>query len=361
MKRIIVSVTNDLTTDQRVSKVCNSLVKMGFDVLLVGRKLTNSKPINRPYKTKRISLLFNKGFFFYAEYNLRLFFYLLFVKKSILLSNDLDTLLPNYLVARLQHKKVVFDSHELFSEIPELQHRSFVKRCWKLLESFLLPKINLGYTVSNSIANFYKEKYRVSFHVIKNYPVLKEIRKSKFSFPTYNNKIILYQGALNIGRGIELMIDTMPLLENCLLVLIGDGDVKNELNEKVHKLQLQDKIKFLDKKVPNELHHLTPLADVGLSLEEDMGLNYRYALPNKLFDYTHAKIPCVVSNLVEMKHYVVQNSVGEILSERTPKQLAQILETVFKSDYNKALTTAKEKHRWQTEEAKLSLLFKQLM
>ena len=74
-----------------------------------------------------MSLLFNKGFLFYAEYNFRLFFLLLFSKKDILLSNDADTLLANFLASKLQNKKLVFDSHELFSEVPELVEKPFVK------------------------------------------------------------------------------------------------------------------------------------------------------------------------------------------------------------------------------------------
>ena len=114
MKRIIVSVTNDLVTDQRVSKTCSTLSEMGYDILLIGRRLKNSLPIQRNYTTKRIQLLFNKGYLFYAEYNIRLFLFLLFSKKDILFSNDLDTLPANYIIGKLQQRNLIFDSHELF-------------------------------------------------------------------------------------------------------------------------------------------------------------------------------------------------------------------------------------------------------
>jgi len=154
LPKIIISVSNNLITDQRVSKVCNSLYKNGFDILLIGRPFPLKKTllIDRPYKTKFIPLLFNKGVLFYAEYNIRLFFILLFLKKDILLANDLDTLLPNFLVSKIQRTKLVFDSHELFSEIPEIVDKPFVKKVWLCLEAFIIPKLKNNYTVCKSIS-----------------------------------------------------------------------------------------------------------------------------------------------------------------------------------------------------------------
>ena len=151
--KVIISVTNDLSTDQRVHKVCLTLKNMGCSVLLVGRKLKDSVEINREYDTHRIKLIFNSGPLFYLEYNLRLFFFILYKKFDFLYSNDLDTLLPNYLISQFLNKKLVYDSHELFSELPELQKRPIVKIIWKYLESFLLPKQKYAITVSKSIAD----------------------------------------------------------------------------------------------------------------------------------------------------------------------------------------------------------------
>jgi len=151
LKRILISVTNDLTTDQRVEKTCEALSEIGYDVLLVGRKLKKSLPIQRNYMTIRFRLLFNVGFLFYAEFNIRLFIFLLFTKKDLLFSNDVDTLLPNYIISKLQNKKLVFDSHELFSEIPELVHKKRVKNVWLFLEKTIIPKLQTVITVSDSI------------------------------------------------------------------------------------------------------------------------------------------------------------------------------------------------------------------
>ena len=160
-RKIIVSVTNDLSTDQRVDKICNTLMDQNFDVLLVGRLLSESQNINRPYNTKRFKLWFNKGAFFYSTYNLRLFFFLLFTKSSTLWSNDLDTLPANYLIAKWKNLQLIFDSHEYYTEVPELINRPKVQQIWKQIERYILPKLKHVITVSQSIADLFEKEYNI--------------------------------------------------------------------------------------------------------------------------------------------------------------------------------------------------------
>ena len=360
MKRILISVTNDLTTDQRVEKTCEVLSEIGYDVLLVGRKLKKSLPIQRNYETIRFRLLFNKGFLFYAEFNIRLFIFLLFTKKDLLFSNDLDTLLPNYIIGKLQNKKLVFDSHELFSEIPELVNKQRVKKVWLFLEKTIIPKLQNVITVSDSIKNHYHNLYGISAIVIRNIPKIEHINQKNFEIDTKGKKVILYQGSVNIGRGIELMIDTMALLDEYLFIVIGDGDILEQLKEKVSNLSLHDKVKFIGKKTPEELKELTPNATIGMSLEEDLGLNYRYALPNKIFDYLHANVPVIVADLPEMRNLIKKHPIGEILTERTHKILAKTIINMTSISYEKELKTAKKELNWSEEKEKLISIFSKL-
>jgi glycosyltransferase involved in cell wall biosynthesis len=360
LKKIIVTVTNDLSTDQRVDKVCTTLLNDGYRVLLIGRKLKNSIPISRDYKTKRIQLLFNQGFLFYAEFNFRIFLLLFFSKKDILLSNDLDSLFANYAVSVLQNKKLVYDSHELFSEIPELVHRPFVKKFWTSLEKLVLPKLKNTYTVCKSIADYYNERYATNFKIVRNLPTLKKIEVGILPFSTDGKKIIIYQGALNIGRGLELMIDAMEYLENYLLIIVGNGDVYTDLKERSKNKSVQNRVHFLSKLLPSELQKITPLADIGLSLEEDLGLNYRYALPNKIFDYIQAEIPILVSDLPEMKQIIIKYKVGEIIQLRTPQGLAAQIQKMLKNEYSESILKAKQELTWDHEKITLQNIFKNL-
>ena len=360
MNRIIISVTNDLVTDQRVGKTCELLSETGYDVLLVGRKLKKSFSIQRNYRTKRFRLLFNKGILFYTEYNIRLFLFLLFTKKDMLFSNDLDTLLPNYITSVFQRKKLIFDSHELFSEIPELVNKQQVKKVWLFLEKTIIPKLQNVITVSDSIKNHYHNLYGISAIVIRNIPKIEHINQKNFEIDAEEKKVILYQGSVNIGRGIELMIDTMALLDEYLFIVIGDGDILEQLKEKVSNLSLHNKVKFLGKKTPEELKELTPNATIGMSLEEDLGLNYRYALPNKIFDYLHANVPVIVADLPEMRSLIKKHPIGEILIERTPKTLAKTIINMTNISYEKELKTAKKELNWSKEKEKLISIFSKL-
>ena len=363
-KRVVVSVTTDLNTDQRVQKVCKTLHKNGFEVLLIGRFLRDSTPAYYPFRAVQMKLFFTKKFLFYANFNIRLFFKLLFTRKDILLSNDLDTLLSNYLVSKICRKKLVYDSHELFTELPELVDRPFVKTIWTFIERSILPKLTHCYTVCGSISNYYENLYGTKFGIINNFPL--KILKSRHvndETPTGINisdeKIILYQGALNVKRGLELMIEAMNFIEKSILVIVGGGPTERDLKKQVRDLKLENKVKFLSKLPPHELQKITPKADLGISLEEDKGLNYRYALPNKLFDYIQAHVPVLVSDLPEMKKIVEQYDVGEIVKSREPQNLAsQVTELLKrKKNYQPALEKASKDLIWENQEKVLLSYF----
>lgn len=357
MKQIIVSVTNDLVTDQRVYKVCKTLQDLNYDILLIGRKLKDSLPIARPYKTYRMKLFFNKGFLFYAEFNIRLFFKLLFTKKTVLLANDLDTLLPNYLVSVFQNKKLVYDSHELFTELPSIQGR-YSQKVWRFLEKWLVPKQKFFFTVSDSIANWFEKEYGVKPKVIKNFPLKKNI-----PFIESKNEYILYQGALNKGRGLLALIDAMQSVPNISLKIVGDGPFKPEIEQKILKLNLRNKVQLLGKISPKELLKITQYATLGISLEEDLGLSYRYSLPNKLFDYIQAKTPVVATYLPEIKKIVESFEIGEIIEDHSPENIAITINKILKnrkSFYQVKLEKASEEFIWENQEKILISTFKDI-
>lgn len=364
MKKVSLSVINDLVTDNRVHKVSVSLMKMGFEPVLIGRILPESQPVQREYATQRMRLLFRKGPQFYFEYNCRLFFRLLKIKPDIFVANDLDTLPANYLASHLRRKPLVYDSHEYFTEVPELIGRPVVRAIWKMIEKWLVPKVSAAYTVSGSIAEAYHDLYGVNFRVVRNLPscLPSEIAKSEKVTVPEAPKIILYQGALNLGRGIEAAIRAMHFMDDAELWLAGDGDITEQLKELVAEQQLEQKVKFLGRLPLQELQEITRKADLGISLEEDLGLNYRFALPNKLFDYIQAGVPVLVSNLPEMKRVVEQYQIGVIAESHQRKELAEKMKSALFNpekiaEWKKNLAVAAGELCWEKQEEELLQIY----
>ena len=348
-KRIFIAVTNDLVCDNRVHKVACTLLKSGAQITLIGRIRNDKTPLKqRAYKTKRFRLIFKRGAFFYFEYNFRLLLFLLFHRFNIIVANDLDTLPACFIASRLKCKKLVYDSHEYYTEVPELVHRKFPKMVWMFIEKLFVPHIKLAYTVSGAIADTYSQLYGINFSVIRNVPYCID-NISKNSSSENNEKIILYQGSLNIGRGLEQLIDAMEFIKDAKLKIIGDGDIKHQLIDRVNNKNLGHKVEIINRIPFDELIQETSKADLGIALEENLSLNYYFALPNKLFDYIQAGVPVLVSPFPEMQKIVRKYDVGTVYEHKSPDSLANKINEIFE------LKNRYQKWKSNTQKAALDL------
>ena len=356
MKRVYIAVINDLVTDQRVHRVADLLQERGMEVTCIGRRLRNSPDLEGVgFKHRRFRMLFTKGPLFYACFNVRLLITLLFVRKPILfVANDLDTLPASFMASRIRKVKLIYDSHELFTQVPELIDRPRVQRFWKWIEYWYVTRLDHALTVNQSIAEIYRRLYKTRFRVVRNVPVKREPcpdQQAKKDFA--GKKVIIYQGALNVGRGLELVIETMQYLDNTVFLVVGSGDIDAALRTMVEEMDLGEKVFFKGRLSPRELFPLTCAADLGISLEEDRGLNYRYALPNKLFDYIQARVPVLCSALPEMARIVNTFGVGITTMENDPRKLAGIirymLEERSEGAWREALDQAATELCWENE------------
>lgn len=366
-KIAIVSVINDLVTDQRVHKSCMVLQQAGFEVLLVGRKQRKSPPMDsRPYQTKRMRLLFEKGPCFYAFFNLRLFFFLLFHKADFLLSNDLDTLLPNYLISKIKRIPMLYDSHEYFTETPELVNRKFVQSVWKKIEASILPHLKEMITVNESIANLFGEKYHIQVHVIRNIPVRAVASSQKereaLHLPLDKHLLVLQGSGINVHRGAEELVEAMHFLDDSFLMIIGGGDVLPILKQKVQQLNLQN-VLFLPRMPYSEMMDYTRCAELGFSLDKDTNLNYRFSLPNKLFDYIQANVPVIASHLPEIEKVIKKYDIGDFIEDHQPEHIASAVRNALDNreryhNWKRNLSQAAEELCWEKESLHLLEIYK---
>lgn len=358
--KIIFTVTNDLGTDQRMRRICSALSDAGFDVELVGRRLPSSVALSSlSYKQTRLYCLFKKGFLFYAEYNLRLFFYLLFRSTDVYSSVDADTIFPCMLAAKIRSKKLVFDAHEYFTEVPEVYERKGVKWFWEQVSKICIPQADAAYTVSQSLSEILSEHYHQPFGLIRNVPVLEE-RSSDIS--TEQHKVILYQGDLNVGRGLEESIMAM-LKVDAVLWIAGDGPIKPQLEQLVRDLRLNN-VQFLGRLSPHELKLVTKQAYVGLNLLRANGMSYYYSLANKFFDYMHAGVPSLCAAFPEYRLINDEWNVALLCScdsEEVSIQLNRILsDTELHHTLSRNCLLAAHEFNWQKECEKLVSIYSEL-
>ena len=357
--RIIFTVTNELNHDQRMIRICNTLSAAGHQVKLIGVKFGDSPSLEeKKYEQKRVKVFRKKGFGFYFEYNMKLFFFLLLQKADIFCCIDLDTMLPVYFISVLKNRKRVYDAHEYFSEQKEIITRRNVYRFWHFIEKRLVPKFKNGYTVSDGISKEFKKKYGVDYAVIRNMPLLKPLTKNPFS-----QKTILYQGSVNEGRGFEYLIPAMKNVD-AHLIICGDGNFLAQAKSLVEENNLQDKILFKGKVLPEELEKITEQAFIGINLVEPIGNNQVLSLANKFFDYMQNGIPQVTMNFPEYRkvneEYEIAILIDNLSVPTIEKSLTVLLEDkelYFRLKQNSL--KAREVYNWQNEEKKLIEFYRQ--
>lgn len=373
MKAICLTVTNDLTYDQRMHRIAGSLAKHGYAVTLVGRGLPHSVDLDeRPFRQHRLRCYWNKGFLFYAEYNLRLFFYLMRASWDAVGVVDLDTLPAGTLAALLKRKARVFDAHEYFTEVPEVTGRPVVKWFWATVARTCLPFFRHAYTVGPALANLFSEKYGIPFQVIRNVPSAigyrlsavatrhspLDIRHSTFATRHSTLRVLLYQGALNEGRGIEAMLEAMTRLEGVQLWLAGEGDLSGKLRRQAAEQGLQDKVRFLGFVRPDDLKDITRQAWMGLNLLENKGLSYYYSLANKYFDYVQAGVPVLTMDFPEYRALQARHAVAVLLPDLRVENIVNAIQNLMDhpDQYDRlaeACRGAREEWVWAREEQTL--------
>ncbi len=360
LKKIIFTVTTDLNYDQRMMRICSSIANAGYEVLLVGRTQRRSLSLsNTVYKQKRLSCWFEKGKLFYAEYNMRLFFYLLFKKADCICAIDLDTIIPCYLISFMKNTRRVYDAHEYFSQLDEVIRRPAIYRVWHWVEKTLMPRFPNGYTVCKGLADEFKKHYGVDYGIIRNVPLL---RDTEYIKP--EKKLVFYQGAVNKGRGLDKLVIAMKNV-NARLMICGDGNFMHELKRVIKDHDLESKVELTGMLIPEDLRKKTQLAYIAINPFESFGLNQYLSLPNKFFDYIHATVPQVTMNYPEYKHVNDKFRIAVLIDDLEPETISTSINKLLQDDelhnelHNNCIK-AREELNWQKEEAKLLGFYEKL-
>jgi glycosyltransferase involved in cell wall biosynthesis len=316
----------------------------------------------------RMPMRFIRGPLFYLEYQWKLFRFLKKHPADIYFSNDLDTLLPNYLCCG-NKEALIYDSHEFFTGVPELQQHPLKRGIWKMLEKQLLPSIKNRITVNASIASAYKNLYGGEWTVVRNIPEKKEelplLSRKELGLPEGAFLMVLQGAGINVQRGAEEAVQSLALLpERVHLLVMGSGDVVHTLPELATHAGVAHRLLMMPRREYAQMMQITRVCDCGLSLDKPLSDNYRMSLPNKLFDYFHAGLPVVVSAVQEVKKLTEHYGAGLVLHDVTPSHLAAAVqkllqEPALRDALAKGAAAAAKELVWGIEAEKLAAVIHQ--
>lgn len=402
MQSIVFTVTNEISYDQRMQRICSSLAAAGYRVTIIGVKRSASSVIpiaplyGKSYEQKRIQCLFLKGPLFYIEFNIKLTFLLLWLSYDYVCAIDLDTVLSVLAATGIKRKKRVYDAHEFFTEMKEVRTRPFISAIWRTIEKLSLPHFKRGYTVNQELSDLFFKRLQIKYEVIRNLPAvgfedpadckrLKKIAdvlaetaleggKNKYTFTSdklnqlihnqLKDKFIIYQGAINHGRGFETLIPAMKKV-NAPLLLVGTGNFLTEVEDLINQHNLSEKVLIHPPIPPAELKKLTPLAYMGITIFEPEGVNQYYSLANRFFDYMAAGIPQVCVNYPAYaeigRQFPFALFINDIESDTLSTAMNNLLsDAVLYSSLKQVCPEATKNLNWEKESEQLLAFYRSL-
>lgn len=343
---------------------------MDIVVLAPGKKGQPKLESHNFFLLKRIFLHFEKGPLKFIQFNLKVFLHLLFHRYSLIQARGLWVLPAVLFIGAIKKSILIYDAHEYFPGLSIFENRPLRRTFWLWIERKAIPIVKLLITVSEPIAKAYLLRYPdlAKIEVIRNLPP-----KQSPSLPiedpfriAYSQPVILFHGYFLKHRGLENLIRAISLINNAILLLVGEGPLEPKLRQLIRSLNLSKRVEFR-KFVPNDkLISFASQADIGVTLLEPVSENHRYALPNKLFEYVMAGLPVLGSNFSTIEHYINQFQVGRTVDPTNPAQIAQELifmltEKEVYDKWKKNCVKATKELNWEIESKKLKQLYDNLI
>lgn len=359
-RKICLAFLGNAHHDSRITNLSNSLREDGHKVSVISFDwfITSQESLDNEVKVFKLK----KGkfsFLFYLHFSLILIRELIKTKADIFFAEDLYTLPFVATIAKMKGAKVYYNSRELYAFIGGLRNRPTLQLIIKTIEKFFIRKVDLVMTTGKMDSEFIEKFYDISNTlVIRNIPLYqtpanKVDLREKFGIAK-ENVILLYQGVILEGRGIPVIMRVMCKIPNTVLVLLGDGEQKNNFRKLAEDLKISDRVIFAGAFPQKDLINYTSSADIGLSLIENISVSYYHALPNKLFEYIMAGLPVLSSDLPQMKQIVDDYRVGEAVNIEDEENVLKVLERwignreMLETFRNNSAEAAK-KLNWQEE------------
>jgi glycosyltransferase involved in cell wall biosynthesis len=329
-------VRNPYTHDSRVEKEARTLVRAGHRVTIVadadaGLPARESRDGAEIHRVARRGPPIPGVRFVMHEW--RLARRLAALRPTVLHAHDTNALVPVALAARRLRIGYVYDAHDLwlgrprrgrgrlYFHLSQLYHR--------LVERVLVPRAAAALTVSSPIAGHLRRRYRLPVvHLVPNYPDLPTSSSGRRELRDLpggeaidpDRALVLYLGGLMGGRGLEQLVDAIGLMPDVQLAMLGSGAEEEPLRARAAALGAS--VVVLAPVPPDLVEAYAASADVGVSPIVPSCLNYRYSLPNKLFQYMAAGIPVVASDFRQVREVVRGSGSGLTVDTTRPESIA---------------------------------------
>jgi len=327
MKTILFVTIDPIAQRRRVLNTIATAQDTGYKIQVISIGPANSTLNHLP--VDYIDVPLKSGPLKFIWFNFILFWRIIFRKFDLIHIRGL-WVLPAILLRQILHpSRLIYDAHEYFAGLATFEQRSLVQKFWLSFEQIGISRFDVVTTVSESIAQKYKELYPnlKQIKVLRNVPPFQKPKKIQDAAYLLNSKesIILFHGYFLPQRGLEQLVRAMASVKNARLLLVGEGPLETELKQLVTTLKLAEKVQFRAFVPQDILIDFAAQADVGVSLLEPNSENHRLALPNKFFEYVMAGLPVLVSETPTLKNYVERYEIGLTVNNRKPEAIAKAL------------------------------------
>lgn len=289
-------------------------------------------------------------------------------------AHDLNTLYAASKAARRDKAKLVYDSHELYVHKNRPVQPSKLYRYLTIrLERKHIRRADKVITVSESIADHLRDEYKIDRpDVIMNAPSEVKVHgndkslRDDLNIPN-NLKLAIYCGGITFNRGLEKLIESLTLLPDVYLVMMGYGvpDYLEKLQKIADDNMVNDRFSFYGPVQSHEVTSYTASADLGVAPIQNACLSYYYCAPNKVFEYIIGGIPVIASNFPDLSKIVSENDIGYVFDPEDIKSIADSVNQIFANEeHYKVMKSntkvAAKKYNWEIEEQKLLNLYKSI-
>ena len=273
---------------------------------------------------------------------------------------------------------VVYDAHEYVADLAVSGARTRrVVDGWAALEAEMIPSVDRVITVAEGIARRLEAEHDLSHPVtvVHNAPLAWDDLVASRNLRdeagvAAGTPLAVYSGAVSAARGLDTVVDALPSVPDVHLAVVAvphPHPMAPELERRAAGLDVADRLHLVPPVPSQEVPAYLSTADVAVSPIHGDSASYDMALPNKLFEFIHAGLPIVTSDIAAMAAFVREHRLGAVFRQRDAADCARALTSVIEGIEHgegptpEVMAELRHEYSWQTQEQHLVELYQSLL